>query len=79
MNTPTNQPPHRITPENPPQFPCWLWHCSTDSWRRFNRDTFIDRVEPALFSHWHPDQPTAPTAVPEATPPARRPNHEHTK
>ena len=62
MNTPTNQPPHRITPENPPQFPCWLFSTFHNKWE--HRRTWIAK-HPPQYSHWHPDQPTAPTAVPD--------------
>ena len=62
---------HRITPDNPPKFPCWLWihdgffssQYETNKWYRpaefqFNRAVFH-------ATHYHPDAPTAPTQTPD--------------
>lgn len=59
---------HRITPENSPQFPCWLWSSTHEEWQRWMRNDAEELEEPYryyAFTHWHPDQPTAPTAQPE--------------
>lgn len=61
-----------ITPEDQPVFPCWLWRSPDEQWHRI--------ISPAAscfslwgnlgphngFTHWHPDQPTAPTCTPQA-------------
>ena len=65
MNTTTNQPPHRITPENPPQFPCWVFDSKAYGGKWWHARVLFELDEDD--THWHPDQPTAPTAVPEAT------------
>ena len=75
MNTPTNQPPHRITSENPPQFPCWLWTVGDNFRSGFWLRYVHTRPVAVPYTHWHPDQPTAPTAVPEAR--EQRPENDH--
>lgn len=57
---------HRITPECQPVFPCWLWHEGTWRWIRHVAFPHHDLLHNA-YTHWHPDQPEAPTTVP--TPP----------
>lgn len=57
-----------ITPENRPVFPCWLWCCEYTAlsrepwgWQKWAHSPASTR----LFTHWHPDQPTAPTDQPD--------------
>lgn len=64
----TPKPPHRITSENPPQFPCWLFspgYYYSVGWRRAESANALIHLN--KFTHWHPDQPTAPTVVTEAS------------
>lgn len=57
---------HKITPENPPQFPCWAkFH--TGEWLHFNQPPAPNWIE-ANLTHWSPDAPTAPTEVPAMLP-----------
>lgn len=56
---------HRITPDDPPQFPCWLWSSNTKNWWR--RDTFPDAAPAGEYTHWHPEQPP-PTDGPSDDP-----------
>lgn len=53
----------RITPENPFKLPCWLW----SKYGACRHDNPQDDVFWGQFTHWHPDQPTAPTTRPEET------------
>jgi hypothetical protein len=75
LRTMSTMTPRLITPDCQPEFPCWLW-CppdfgyqnkpiegywyKMDSARRYEYDK---RNSPPTY--WHPDQPTAPTCVPE--------------
>ncbi len=62
MNLPT-----KITPETPPQFPCWLFLPNAKhGWFRLSGGLRLD-VSECGFTHWHPDQPTAPTSSPGET------------
>lgn len=56
---------HLITPENPPQFPCWLWNPTPDMQHAYHAYCCDDVV--STETHWHPDQPEAPTSVPDGT------------
>jgi hypothetical protein len=53
--------PQRITPECQPVFPCWMWDNSFTKWWR--RDAFPDAAPHGVYTHWHPDSPTAPEPV----------------
>lgn len=63
---------HKITPENPPEFTpgCWLY-CFTGTLFTSGAPGWIHFDEPvnanilSECSHWHPDQPKAPTERPE--------------
>jgi hypothetical protein len=61
MNTST---PRLITPDCQPEFPCWLWAADAKypHWYRYPAKEFLWRRD---YTHWHPDQPTAPTCAPE--------------
>lgn len=71
MTTPTNPPanvPQRISAENQPQFPCWLWLADYryPSWTRcLSMPEYSLEMMMMRYTHWHPDQPTAPTVQPE--------------
>lgn len=54
--------PIPITPENPPQFPCWLFLVKSRRWKRAVLPLSPFMLKPS--SHWHPDQPEAPTGIP---------------
>lgn len=55
---------HRITPGCAIPIPCWMWDSHFQCWWRKEciPNTVID-----LYTHWHTDQPTPPTAVPDPT------------
>lgn len=56
--------PIKITDQSP-VFPCWLWSLHTETWSRWNRWPLEDECyQLSEFTHWHPDQPTAPTQPP---------------
>ncbi len=55
------KPPYKIS-EREPVFPCWLWHVAA-SWIWSSRE-----IQNANITHWHPDQPAAPTVTPCLTP-----------
>lgn len=65
-----NTQPIPITPENQPQFPCWLWSKVV---RPYNGKPYgweKHYAHPGLvltdyFTHYHPDQPNPPACVPE--------------
>lgn len=68
--------PIRITADDQPQFPCWLWHRpilkTAWQWTRFleaPREIMPGAL--ALITHWHTDQPEPPTERPDA--------HDYTK
>jgi len=73
--TPPTPSPILITPETPPVFPCWLWQNQAKQWQRWG-----PYCGPSLpldgnnsrehWTHYHPDQPTAPTTSPTRTDPA---------
>lgn len=74
MNIPSTPPQWRkITKEDPPQFPCWLWSPPYGSqpghwWRCTSYLVFsADNDEDDSATHWHPDSPTAPEGRPEET------------
>lgn len=68
MNTPI----HAITEQDPPQFDpvtgyCWLLHKPSNSWCHHvdaSDSSFWKRQDE--YTHWHPDQPTAPITKPDA-------------
>lgn len=50
-----------------PEFPCWLWHEDTGSkfWQKcMSQADFYCTYGYYSATHWHPDQPEAPTATP---------------
>lgn len=61
-------PVHRITPENQPVFPCWLWNDFYKEWHRavlgMWNETFPEKSY--TFTYWSPDSPTAPQQPREA-------------
>lgn len=65
----TTRTARRITPEDPPQFPCWLWNAKDNQWRNC-RSNFPDYMTSQLiaigFTHWHAHRPTPPAPVSEA-------------
>lgn len=66
---PTPNTARPITAENSPQFPCWLWHAGNHlisaQWQHSSQLIQSYAISP-YTTHWHPDQPTAPTCVPGA-------------
>lgn len=56
--------PRKITPEDQPIFPCWLWGSVGNHWRRFERWRVNYTPQQGLWTHWLPDQPDAPTEIP---------------
>ena len=64
---------HKISPENPPQFPCWLWCCngffatnngkSAPGWFMPKEYNFWRAVYHS--SHWHSAQPIPPAVMPD--------------
>lgn len=59
--------PIKITESSQLVFPCWLkFH--TGAWLRFKREPAPQWLE-VNCTHWHPDQPTAPSEVPGETHP----------
>ena len=66
----------KITPQDPPQFPCWLWDEERNAWSRFHEQMWrddpptIERLLKVEITHWHPDHPTAPASPPDATAPS---------
>lgn len=57
--------PIKITESSQLVFPCWLkFH--TGAWLRFKREPAPQWLE-VNCTHWHPDQPTAPSEVPGET------------
>ena len=58
------QHPRKIT-ETEPVFPCWLWNTTTGRWNRWDGFPTKTAFPYYEFTHWHLDQPEAPTCVPE--------------
>lgn len=66
--------PGTVVPFDPVTGRCWLWdshprtdHCSWPQWERISKVTFDSANPPhvkAEWTHYHPDQPTAPTCRP---------------
>lgn len=59
--------PIKITPETPPERPCWIYHptASDDTkWWHISGGLPIDWIGSG-FTHWLPDQSDAPTVVPQ--------------
>lgn len=60
----------RITPEDQPQFPCWVWAPPIVNqhgwwWRCVTVETFrYEQAEEDASTHWSPDAPEAPSEVP---------------
>lgn len=57
-----------ITPDNQPVFPCWLWHSGNHLMKAQaqHSNQLIEALAVSPYTtHWHRDQPTAPTAQPE--------------
>jgi hypothetical protein len=72
--TPTPSGARRIEPCSVIPFPCWLWHVAlpdgrghsiSAQWVRWEHEPVV--VLP-YKTHWHPDQPEAPTFDPTASP-----------
>lgn len=69
-STPENRPSQGkiyIIAERQPAFPCWLWgrHRDDGDWSWFRVKAYQSFIQKS--SHWHPDQPTAPTTTPEGS------------
>lgn len=59
--------PIKITPETPPERPCWIYHPTASDatkWWRISGGLPIDWIGSG-FTHWLPDQSEAPTVVPQ--------------
>ena len=66
MNDTNESQVRRITPESQPVFPCWLWlPIAKHHWFRLSGGLALD-ISKVGFTHWHPDQPHAPTDIPGA-------------
>ncbi len=61
--------PRRVT-ETPPVFPCWLWRSNFNAWQHEPDDRWCGQLAKGgtFFTHWLPDQPAAPTCVPDNPP-----------
>lgn len=63
---------HPIRPDktsDPDRFPCWLWSKNARQWFRCNAGAIYGNTGGReLYTHWHPDQPTAPTDTPYLAP-----------
>lgn len=72
---PHDSPPYRIS-ERQPVFPCWLWDKEDECYRHFKdyKAAAYDEFRGANYTHWHPDQPTAPTTRPTEEQPAPQPS-----
>lgn len=57
----TNPPINLITPQCQPVFPCWLWK-NDGHWYHYDRPWCSLN---AVFTHWSPDAPTAPSEGPD--------------
>lgn len=74
--------PRKITPEDQPVFPCWVWtkpQGKVAFWQKVYAERLFD---PNRFgsracdsTHWLPDQPTAPDCIPAPAAPNTGPNH----
>lgn len=71
MNQPSKV--QRITPSCQPVFPCWLWNPNVTpfskqliGWERWKVNNPGDYYFLKERTHFHPDQPSAPTEVPDA-------------
>lgn len=62
--SPTPNEAVRITAESQPQFPCWLHHPNT-TYSKWSYWAMHDDAIGDGFTHWHPDQETAPPFAPE--------------
>jgi len=49
--------------ERSPVFPCWLFHRRLRKWTHHSEEPLFGADDG--HSHWHPDQPTAPTSAPD--------------
>jgi len=55
--------------EREPVFPCWLWSQVNRKWEHSaKKNSLTWEWSDVDYTHWLPDQPTAPTATPTATP-----------
>jgi hypothetical protein len=69
-----------ITAESQPQFPCWLWvPTATGGIASPTLHEFTWRNGMMCSTHWHPDQPTAPTAQPHSWEVCQQSNPTHYK
>jgi len=51
---------------DPHKFPCWLWSKNARKWFRcYAGVIYANTGGRELYTHWHPDQPTAPESVEE--------------
>ena len=62
--------PQKITEQSRPVFPCWLWNSHLETWVFFDRTPVSIALEgwathDCLYTHFHPNAPTAPTVAPE--------------
>ncbi len=64
--SPTSQ-VRRITAEDRPVFPCWLWINGPQFREGFWLHYEHTRPVAVPYTHWHPDQPDAPTCRPDET------------
>jgi len=66
--SPTPARVQRITPDNPPVFPCWLWALNTtdERWEHHISWAPVGPPQDWGWTHWHPDQLEAPTERPDA-------------
>ena len=56
---------HKIT-DREPELPCWLWRTDSHNWTRSSEwsiTVITTAIKAGRITHWHPDQPTAPTCV----------------
>lgn len=61
------KPPYKIS-EREPVWPCWLYSTHHDFWSKHDYWEPLAGPEEHGWTHWHPDQPTAPTDTPYLAP-----------
>ncbi len=79
--SPTSQ-VRRITAEDRPELPCWLWNRLNDMWEHYQETPHSVSLhgwdkqcasEVVLYSHWSPNSDAPPTVIPGAAPAASAP------